>query len=49
MHQTNSYASPTPLLEAGRLYSQNGAYGTACLDTKSGKVLWTNQDLWVMH
>ena len=49
VHKTNSYASPTPVLEGGRLYSQNGAYGTACLDTKSGKVLWTNQDLWVMH
>jgi len=49
VHKTNSYASPTPVLEAGRLYSQNGAYGTACLDTKSGKVIWTNQDLWVMH
>ncbi|HJN81372.1 MAG TPA: PQQ-binding-like beta-propeller repeat protein, partial [Verrucomicrobiota bacterium] len=49
VHQTNSYASPTPILEAGRLYCQNGSYGTACLDTQSGKVLWTNQDLWVMH
>ncbi len=49
VHKTNSYASPTPVLEGGRLYSQNGAYGTACLDTKSGKVLWLNQDLWVMH
>ena len=49
VHQTNSYASPTPILEDGRLYSQNGSYGSACLDIKSGKVLWTNQNLWVMH
>ena len=49
VHQTNSYASPTPILEAGKLYCQNGSYGTACLDTQSGKVLWINQDLWVMH
>ena len=31
------------------MYFQNGSYGTACLDIKSGKVLWRNQDLWVMH
>ena len=49
VHQTNSYASPTPILENGRLYSQNGSYGSACLDINSGKVLWTNQNLWVMH
>jgi outer membrane protein assembly factor BamB len=49
VHKTNSYASPTPVLEDGKLYSQNGSYGSACLDMKSGKVLWTNQDLWVMH
>ena len=47
VHKTNSYASPTPILEDGRLYSQNGSYGSSCLDIKSGKVLWTNQNLWV--
>ncbi|MDP6678931.1 MAG: PQQ-binding-like beta-propeller repeat protein [Verrucomicrobiota bacterium] len=49
VHKTNSYASPTPIIEDGRLYSHNGSYGSACLDLKSGEVLWTNQDLWVMH
>jgi outer membrane protein assembly factor BamB len=49
VHKTNSYASPTPVVEDGKLYSQNGSYGSACLDMKSGKVLWTNQDLRVMH
>ena len=29
----NSYASPTPAIEAGRLYVHYGTYGTACLDT----------------
>lgn len=49
VHRLNSYASPTPVLEAGRLYAHFGAFGTACLDTKSGKVLWKNTDLVVMH
>ena len=29
----NSYASPTPAIEAGRVYVHFGSYGTACLDT----------------
>lgn len=41
----NSYASPTPVIEAGRLYVHYGTYGTACLDTGSGQVLWTRRDL----
>jgi hypothetical protein len=49
VHRLNSYASPTPVLESGRLYAHFGAFGTACLDTKSGKVLWKNTDLVVMH
>ena len=49
VHATNSYASPTPVVEQGKLYLQNGAYGTASIDIKSGDVLWTNQELWVMH
>ena len=36
----NSYASPTPVIEAGRLYCDFGTMGTACLDTTTGKVLW---------
>ncbi|HEV3257107.1 MAG TPA: PQQ-binding-like beta-propeller repeat protein [Gemmataceae bacterium] len=41
----NSYASPTPALEAGRAYVHFGSAGTACLDSASGKVLWSRQDL----
>jgi outer membrane protein assembly factor BamB len=37
---TNTYASPTPVLEAGRLYCDFGSMGTACLDAESGEVLW---------
>ena len=41
----NSYASPTSAIEAGRVYVHYGTYGTACLDTRDGKILWTRRDL----
>jgi outer membrane protein assembly factor BamB len=41
----NSYASPTPVIELGRVYVHYGTYGTACLDTATGKTLWTRRDL----
>ncbi len=44
-HQRNSYASPTPLLEGGRLYVTFGTMGTACLSTKDGSKLWENREL----
>lgn len=44
-HPFNSYASPTPAIEPGRVYVHFGSAGTACLDTSSGRVLWTRQDL----
>ena len=40
----NSYASPTPVIEAGRVYVSFGSHGNACLDTKSAKVIWQRQD-----
>lgn len=48
-HQLNSYASPSPVIEGGRLYAHFGAFGTACLDLASRKVLWKNEELRVMH
>jgi outer membrane protein assembly factor BamB len=44
-HPMNSYATPTPVVEAGRLYAHFGAHGTACVDTETGRVLWSRQDL----
>ncbi|MHB1035316.1 MAG: outer membrane protein assembly factor BamB family protein [Pirellulales bacterium] len=41
----NSYASPTPVVEEGRLWVHFGSAGTACLDTATGKTLWNRQDL----
>lgn len=51
VHNLNSYASPSPLIEDGRVYLHFGAYGNACLDAQSGKLLWKNNqpELWVMH
>ncbi len=43
--KVNSYASPTPVIEENRVYVHYGTYGTACLDTQSGKILWKRSDL----
>ncbi len=48
-HKFNSYASPTPVVEAGRLYVTFGSPGTACIDTKTGKVLWERRDFICNH
>ncbi len=49
VHELNSYASPTPVLEDGKLYCHFGTYGTCCLDTATQQVLWTQRDLQIMH
>lgn len=48
-HATNSYGSPTPFIEEGRVYIHFGAYGTACLDTATGKKIWERTDLRCDH
>lgn len=45
----NSYASSTPVVAEGRLWVHYGSAGTACVDTRSGKLLWTRQDLLCDH
>jgi outer membrane protein assembly factor BamB len=45
----NSYASPTPVLEEGHVYVHFGTYGTACLDSKAGKVVWARNDMPCNH
>ena len=49
IHQQNTYATPTPIIENGRLYCHYGPYGMACLDVETQKVLWRNQALDVKH
>ena len=43
IHQKNSHASPTPILEDDRVYVHFGALGTAALDF-DGRVVWTNRE-----
>jgi outer membrane protein assembly factor BamB len=45
----NGYASPSPAIEPGRVYVHFGSYGTACLDTSTGDVLWQRDDLPCRH
>lgn len=45
----NSYATPSPVIEPGRVYIHFGSYGTACLDTATGNVLWQREDLPCRH
>jgi putative membrane-bound dehydrogenase-like protein len=44
-HDYNSYASPTPVIEPGRLYVHFGSAGTAALDPATGAILWKRQDI----
>lgn len=45
----NCYATPSSVIEPGRVYVHFGSAGTACLDTKTGKVLWQRSDLPCRH
>jgi len=48
-HPFNSYASPTPAVQEGRVYVTFGSPGTACLDTQTGRVLWERRDIECNH
>jgi len=48
-HPTNSYASCTPAIEAGRVYLHFGTYGTVCLDTATARTLWSRRDFVCDH
>ena len=51
IHRLNSYASPSPILKNGKLFIHFGAFGNACLNSKTGQIIWKNQDpdLWIHH
>jgi outer membrane protein assembly factor BamB len=48
-HAFNSYASPTPVIEPGRIYVTFGSPGTAAIDTRTAKVVWERRDLECNH
>ncbi len=48
-NSVNSYGSPSPAIEAGRVYVHFGSYGTAAIDTANGRTVWTRTDLPCRH
>jgi outer membrane protein assembly factor BamB len=48
-HKFNTYASPTPVIEEGRVYLSWGSSGLACLDETTASVLWVRRDLECDH
>ncbi len=48
-HPTNSYASPTPVVDEKHVYLHFGSYGTTCLDRKTFKQIWQRKDLECNH
>ncbi len=48
-HPFNSYASPTPVIENGRVYVTFGSAGTACIDTSKFQVVWQRRDIECNH
>ena len=48
-NNVNCYASPSPAIEPGRVYVHFGSFGTACLDTSTGDVIWQRDDLPCRH
>jgi outer membrane protein assembly factor BamB len=45
----NGYATPSPVIDSGRLFVHFGRFGTACLDTRTGKVIWKREDIQCRH
>jgi outer membrane protein assembly factor BamB len=48
VHQKNTHASPTPIVEGERVYLHFGSHGTACI-TRSGEIVWRTQELKYYH
>lgn len=44
IHDKNSHASPTPIVDGNRVFVHFGYQGTACVD-RDGNLIWTNRDL----
>ena len=49
IHEDNSYASPTPVVDAEAVYCHFGTFGTAAISRKTGRILWKNEDLKIEH
>jgi outer membrane protein assembly factor BamB len=49
IHSFNTPASPTAVIEEGRVYITFGSAGTAAIDTKTFKVVWQRRDIECNH
>lgn len=49
LHPLNSYASPTPVIEGELVVCSFGAMGTACIDRKNGRVVWSRDHFELDH
>jgi outer membrane protein assembly factor BamB len=49
IHDVNSYATPTPAIEDGYVYVHFGKYGTACIRTDTGELVWTWDEIRCAH
>ena len=49
IHSLNSFSSPTPVLDDDSVYCSFGAFGTWCIDRKTGQVKWSNRELKLDH
>jgi outer membrane protein assembly factor BamB len=45
----NCYATPSSVIEPGRVYVHFGSFGTACLNTENAAVIWKRNDLPCRH
>lgn len=45
----NTFASPTPAIEEGTVYLYFGTYGVAAIDTGTGQIKWSRQDINLNH
>ena len=45
----NTFASPTPAIEDGTVYLYFGTYGVAAVDTATGHIKWSRQDIKLNH
>lgn len=48
-HSINTYATPTACIEKGFVYLHFGTFGTACVSTSDGKIVWKRTDLNCKH
>lgn len=49
IHDDNSYASPTPVIDQERVYCHFGTFGTAAVNRQTGEIAWKENSLQIDH